>query len=65
MMEAEKEEVTEIQRDCKKKWFKYFTHLQYGVLGENDQIDNEDCIKNGIRRMFPVPNDDFIGYHSS
>jgi hypothetical protein len=65
MMEAETDEVTKIQRDCKKKCFKYFTRLRYGVLGRNNRIDNEDCVKNGIRGMFPVPNDDFIGYHSS
>jgi hypothetical protein len=43
MTEAEMDEVTEIQRDCKKKCFKYFTRLQYGVLGRNNRIDNEDC----------------------
>ena len=65
MMEAEMDEVTKIQRDRKKKCFKYFMHVRYGVLGRNNRIDNEDCVKNGIRGMFPVPNDDFIGYHSS
>ena len=65
MTEAEMDEVTEIQRDRKKKCFKYFTRVRYGVLGRNNRIDNEDCVKNGIRGMFPVPNDDFIGYHSS
>jgi hypothetical protein len=65
MMEVETDEVTKIQRDHKKKCFKYFTRLRYGVLGQNNRIDNEDCVKNGIRGMFPVPNDNFIGYHSS
>jgi hypothetical protein len=66
MTEAEMDEVTKIQRDRKKKCFKYFTRVRYhGVLGRNNRIDNKDCVKNGIRGMFPVPNDDFIGYHSS
>jgi hypothetical protein len=65
MTEAEMDKVTEIQRDRKKKCFKYFTRLRYGVLGRNNRMDNKDCVKNGIRGMFPVPNDDFIGYHSS
>ncbi len=66
MSEVEMDEVTKIQRDHKKKCFKYFVHLWYGVLGQNNWIDNKDYVKNGIRGMlFPVSIDDFIGYHST
>jgi hypothetical protein len=36
MTEVEMDEVTEIQRDHKKKCLKYFMHLRYGVLGQNN-----------------------------
>ena len=39
-----------------------FTNLHHGVLGNGVRVDPPQCVKDGIRREFPDPNNEYVGF---
>jgi hypothetical protein len=64
MTDEKKNEIKALHRSFKKKCYRHFTFLKYGRMGRGNRTQLGPCVENAIRRMFPIHDNSFIGYHS-
>jgi hypothetical protein len=47
----------------RKALYKTFTYLKFGHLGQSTRIPIPSCVVSKIRKMFPEPDGNYIGFH--
>jgi hypothetical protein len=64
MTEEKRNEIKGSHRSYKKQCYQRYAFLKYGRLGRGNRIPLGPCVEDGIRRMFPIHDNSFVGYHS-
>lgn len=51
-------------KEIRKEAYKTYVYEKYGFLGKGNRVKCPDCVTESIHKMWPDPNNEYMGYKS-